>query len=116
MQWEGREESENVEDRRGIGGTGLAVGGGVGVVVVIVCLMLGVDPRQFVGGGGGGGRPKGPPDPAEERLAHFTKVVMHDTETIWDDLFRQHGKTYRKPTLVMFTGQVNSACGSATAA
>jgi predicted metalloprotease len=116
MEWEGRAESENVEDRRRFGKTGLVVGGGIGsIVLVILALVTGVDPRQFMGQGGqgdGGGQP----DPAEERLAHFTKVIFRDTEDVWDDLFRKMGKTYQKPELVLFSGQVQSACGFADAA
>ena len=57
-----------------------------------------------------------PKDPAEEKLAKFSKVIFHDTEVVWDDLFRKMGKKYEKPVLVLFTGQVNSACGTADSA
>jgi uncharacterized protein len=124
MRWEDREESENVEDRRGMGTkAGVAIGGG-GIVVVILALLLGFDPRQVLGPGGPGGGPGGqgvqqndrPRDPEEEKLARFTRVIFHDTEVVWDDLFRQMGKKYVKPILVLFTGSVQSACGSADAA
>jgi len=122
MKLDDREESENVEDRRGMGRkAGLAVGGIGGVIVVIVCLALGVDPQKFLGQQGGGGapddgQPAQPADPAEEKLAHFTKVIFGDTERVWDEQFRKMGKTYKKPTLVLFSGQVESACGMADAA
>ena len=127
MEWEDREESQNVEDRRGMGTkAGLAVGGG-SIVIVILALIFGFDPRPFLnqqGGGGGGGQvaqdeegaPRRQADPAEERQAKFTKVIFHDTEVVWEELFRQMGKNYRKPTLVLFTGMVQSACGSADSA
>jgi uncharacterized protein len=124
MEWEGREESENVEDRRGFGKkAGLAIGGAGGLVLLILGLIFGFDPQKLanLGGQGPGGDPAEqeagrPTDPAEERLAHFSKVVFHDTEVVWDDLFRRMGKEYRKPVLVLFTGQVDSACGEASSA
>jgi predicted metalloprotease len=123
MKWEDREESSNVEDRRGLGKTGLAVGGIGGVILVVVALVLGVDPQRLLNPGGGGDAPGGPPegqvqggDPQEERLAKFSRVIFHDTEVVWDEQFRRMGKEYRKPTLVLFSGQVESACGEANAA
>src|SRR5580700_3727268 len=95
MEYEDREESSNVEDRRGIGPRGLAVGGGgLGIVVVIVCLVFGIDPRNLMGPGGPIGQPgqgvqQGSTlDPKEEdKLAHFSKVIFHDTEVIWGEQF-----------------------------
>lgn len=122
MEWEGREESSNVEDRRGIGKAGMAVGGVGGIVMVIVALALGIDPRQLVDLGGQGPGPAveeqeaRPADPAEERLASFSKVIFHDTEVVWDELFHKMGRQYQKPVLVLFSGQVESACGMADAA
>jgi predicted metalloprotease len=124
MDWEGREESQNVEDRRGLGKkAGIAIGGAGGLVLVILGLIFGVDPQKLanLAGQGPGGLPAGQeagqaPDPADERLAHFSKVIFHDTEVVWDDLFRKMGKQYEKPVLVLFTGQVDSACGEANAA
>ena len=105
MQWEGREESSNVEDRRGGGlSTGAVVGGGGGIVLVILALLFGVDPRQFLGNrgpaGGGGGQQVGrEPDADEQKMAKFAKVIFHDTEVIWDEQFQKMGKKYSKPTL-----------------
>jgi predicted metalloprotease len=121
MKWEGREESENVEDRRGLSSTGLAVGGIGGVIVLLVGLVFGVDLRPFLGQGAqgpgnGAQQQEGPKDPEEEKQAHFSKIVFHDTEVVWDEQFRRLGKEYRKPTLVLYRGQVDSACGGASAA
>lgn len=124
MQWEGRQESSNVEDRRGMGGvgTGAVVGGGGGIVLLVLALIFGGDiPNINLGGlGGGGGGGAAPaaraPDADEERMARFAKVIFHDTEEVWEEQFRQMGKSYKKPTLVLFTDHVNSACGSADAA
>jgi uncharacterized protein len=120
MKWEEREESENVEDRRGMGRTVGIVGGGVGgLVILILAVVFGVNPQQLAGllGQGGPGQPapqeQRDADPEEARQAHFTKVVFGDTERVWDDLFRKMGKRYRKPTLVLYTEHTESGCGVA---
>ncbi len=122
MEWEGREESQNVEDRRGMGAKA-AIGGGAGILVIILALVFGVDPQKLVGPGGGGGpaAPGGGEEPArkaspeEERMAKFSRVIFRDTEVVWDKLVRELGKTYEKPTLVFYTDRVDSGCGSAPA-
>lgn len=121
MKWEGREESQNVEDRRGMAmKAGVALGGG-SILLVLLALLLGVDPQNLAGLAGpppDEGQPQEtrPVDSAEEKLASFTKVIFRDTEVVWEDLFRRAGKQYHKPTLVLFTGMVQSACGSADSA
>jgi predicted metalloprotease len=126
MEWEDRQESENVEDRRRFGPKAGMAAGGVGIVIVLLALLFGVDPRQLAGlmgpgqGPGGANQPDAPAgqaaDPEEERLAHFSKVIFHDTEEVWDDLFRRMDRTYQKPILVLFTRQVDSACGTTDSA
>lgn len=126
MRIDDREESENVEDRRKLGApAGIALGGG-GILIVLVLLVLGVDPRQIqqllgnppgqaqAPGANPGPEQKG--DPREEEQAHFTKVVFGDTERIWGDVFARAGKTYEKPTLVLYADRVDSACGMASSA
>jgi uncharacterized protein len=125
MKWEGREESENVEDRRNFNRkAGLAIGGGGGLLILILALVFGVDPQKFAAifGQGQGqvvqqddSSPR-KADPEEEKMAHFTKVIFGDTERIWGKLFQKMGKEYTKPVLVLYTGQVDSACGTADAA
>ena len=119
MQWEGREESSNVEDRRSLAPAGLAVGGG-GILLVIVALLLGVDPRKLLGPGGVGQiaqqQEQGPPSPEEEKMAHFSKIIFKDTEIVWEEQFRKMGKRYQLPTLVLYRGVVESACGQAESA
>jgi uncharacterized protein len=127
MRLDDREESENVEDARGFGPqqAGMAVGGG-GLILALVLMVLGVDPRQALqivaqpqqqGQGGQQGGPPRQADPEEEKQAHFTKVIFGDTERIWGELFQKKlGKDYPKPTLHLFTGMVQSACGDADAA
>jgi predicted metalloprotease len=124
MRWEDRQESENVEDRRRMSPkAGMALGGG-GILILIIALIFGLDPRKVANlvGQGGGEAQQGQVDPnikftpEQEKQASFSKVVFGDTERIWDELFARMGKKYRKPTLVLFTGRVTSACGSADAA
>lgn len=126
MRWEDREQSTNVEDRRGLSGRTMAIGGG-GIVLVILGLIFGIDPQRltdiFGGGGGGGGggqqaagTPYKPKSPEEEKQAAFTKVVLRDTEIVWEELFKKMGKTYEAPVLVLFSDRVDSACGMADSA
>jgi predicted metalloprotease len=118
MKWEGRQESSNVEDRRGMGRkAGAALGGG-GIIIVLLAYFFGGDPQQLgkLLGPGNEQAANRPLDPAEEKLASFSKVVFHDTEVIWDKLFADMNRRYEKPVLVLFTDQVDSACGSADAA
>jgi uncharacterized protein len=124
MDWEGREESENVEDQRGMGKKiGLAAGGGGMIILLILGLVFGIDPQQLAKLGGvnqeeattNGPPLKGANDPDDE-LRRFTATILHDTEVIWSDLFRKMGKTYPEPKLVLFSGRVESACGQAESA
>ncbi|MEZ6015292.1 MAG: neutral zinc metallopeptidase [Planctomycetota bacterium] len=131
MQTEGRRESDNVEDRRGSasGGKKMAVGGGLGVLIVaVLALLTGGDPSQLLAllgsqitqGGGAAAAGEGAPyqeSAAEAELARFTKVVLADTEDVWNQLFREAlGKQYQEPKLVLFADQVQSACGFQSAA
>ena len=123
MKWKGRRGSANVEDRRGRGGgKGLAVGGGLGgIVLILIVAFLGGDPGVLLdgmGGNGSGGSSSGEPHQAteqEEELAEFVSVVLADTEEIWTEIFAEEGMQYEKPTLVLFTDSVQSACGTAGA-
>jgi uncharacterized protein len=125
MQWEGQPESANVDDRRGVGTGGrFAIGGVGGLILIGLALFFGVDPQQLLNPQGGGGLPGPnggpqavqPANPEDEKLAHFSKVIFHDTEIVWDEQFHKLGREYVKPTLVLFSGRVDSACGSANAA
>ena len=121
MKWQGRQGSENVEDRRGMSRGKMALGGGLGtIVIVIIVLLLGGDPSQLLNS-------TQMDTPAtesgqittaaeEDEMALFVSVVLKDTETVWGKLFEQAGSVYRQPTLVMFREQVESACGLASSA
>ena len=122
MRWKSGRRSRNVEDRRGRRAPAKAAFGGIGAIVIaLVAMYFGVDPRKFLGGaglggGGGGDAPARAPSPEEDALAEFVKVVLADTEDTWNVLFRQMGKTYREPKLVLFSDGVDSACGFAKSA
>lgn len=119
MKWQGRRGSSNVEDRRGMSTGGKFVGGGIGtLVIVLLVYLLGGDPSSIIEQTGGGQTTSGPVQASEEenQMAQFVSVVLADTEEVWDKLFSEAGATYRRPTLVLFRDQVQSACGYATAA
>jgi predicted metalloprotease len=122
MLWRDRRQSSNIEDRRGLSGGRVAIGGGLGtILILIVVVLLGGDPRQFLQQlpqeetRSVPGSP-GTTNPAEEELKQFSAAVLADTEDVWNDVFRQMGRQYREPTLVLFGDQVRSACGIAGAA
>ena len=123
MRWKQRERSSNVEDRRGMGGGRLAIGGGASILVVAALVwLLGGDPAevlntiQTTSTGDQYGAVDSSVIRAEEELAQFAAVVLKDTEDIWHALFSEMGQTYREPTLVLFTGAVESACGYSSSA
>jgi len=123
MRWRGERESSNVEDRRGMSGGGrIAIGGGLGtLIIIIIAVLLGADPRQILQQVPTDTAPSTsqaprPANSEEEQLKQFVSVVLGKTEDVWQDIFRQNGKQYREPTLVLFTDQVQSACGLGSAA
>src|SRR4026209_1034960 len=114
MRIEGREESQNVEDRRGMPARGVAVGGMGMLVLMLIVWLLGGNPLQLLQqlpqqpGQVGQPMPGGGPPPGQEELTHYVKVVLRDTEIVSYDLFRQQRRQYRHPKLVLFTGAVDS--------
>jgi uncharacterized protein len=118
MKWQGRERSGNIEDRRGMSAGRMAAGGGIGtIIIVLIVLLLGGDPSQLLNNLTGGAETEQVSSTAEEdQMAEFVGVVLKDTETVWGKLFAQSNSTYRKPTLVLFRDEVESACGFANAA
>lgn len=118
MRWQGRRESGNVEDRRGMAGP-VAIGGGIlGIIALLFNLFLGgdVDVSQLQAPGGGSAPMSAEAKAREDELAGFVKVVLAETEDVWNKVFAENGSQYREPTLVVFSGAVQSACGSASAA
>ena len=122
MRWRDGRRSGNIEDRRGVRLSGKAKGGGIGLLVlVLVGLFFGIDPALILQLGGNMTTPSVQessytPSEAENELADFVSVVLADTEDTWGALFSQAGGRYEEPTLVLFTGAVESACGFAQAA
>ena len=119
MLWQGRRESSNVDDRRGLSGGKIAAGGGI---IGVIALLL----NLFLGGDGSTTLPQMPVQEqrelspqeaaADEQRAKMVKVVLADTEDVWGELFKQMGKSYPAPTLVLFRDAVQSACGNASSA
>lgn len=120
MRWRDQRRSTNVEDRRGRGGAVAMGGGGLLVVVAIIAACIfGVDPRQILD--------QAPSQPRSQQQQQsdpnrtdankeFASTVLASTEDVWNDVFRRNGLKYREPKLVLFTNQVSSACGYASAA
>jgi len=123
MRWQDLKRSANVEDRRGMGG-GRGGGGGIGgrlgiggvVIVLIASAIFGFDPRILLEGGLPVEESRSVNTPADNQARDFVAAVLGDTEQTWGALFQRNGQTYREPTLVLFTGQVESTCGFAEAA
>ncbi len=121
MEWRGRRGSRNVEDRRGMSAGGV---GGIGVVGTLVVLAVGyffgIDISPIVGAIDNGQTETGesrPLTPEEQEIGQFVSVVLADTEEVWSRVLpEQAGMQYTDPTLVMFSGAVQSACGGASAA
>ena len=124
MKLGGLRESGNVEDRRGLGlgRGGMAVGGGCGTLIIIVlALIFGVDPSQLLNSGGPveGPAPTQQQRPGPQRTdeqSQFVRKILGTTEDVWTDVFRRNGSQYREPTLQLFTGRADTACGRAGAA
>ena len=123
MLWRGRRQSQNVEDRRGIPRAGMAVGGGgcVTLVIIVLALLLGADPRRLLeqvpnDPAPGAQQTQRQTNPDEEELKQFVSVTLAETEDVWREIFQKMGRQYREPKLVLFTDQVRSACGVAGAA
>ncbi len=121
MRWTGRRQSTNVEDRRRIGGRGIAVGGGIGAIIItVIILLLGHNPGEVLDQfqnlpvPGASGTSVLTPD--EEAMGEFVAVVLADTEDIWNALFAEMGRDYREPRLVLYSGSVQTGSGYESAA
>ena len=146
MKWEGRRQSDNVEDQRdGSGGGGgfgqggggfrspsgglrVARGGGISSIVIMIILFfvlkscgINVDPTQILvgqDGGQGGVTQRAAPRTAadDDKMTAFVKTVLAETEDTWSGIFEANGQKYPAPTMVLFDGSIRSACGNATSA
>jgi predicted metalloprotease len=119
MRWEGRRQSENVEDRRGIGGPVLVGGGLITLLLMVAMMFLGFDPQMVaqIAPEIAGPQQQAPAKPINDEMTKMVKVVLADNEDVWGRLFPKHFRgRYAPPTLVLFSGRVQSACGMASAA
>ena len=122
MKWKGRRSSSNVEARRssgsssmgGIGGKGI-LGGGLGIIIIIIIALMGGDIGSILNPGvvNPGNTPTMQGTQEEEDLKTFVSVVLADTEDAWTQIFAENNMTYENPTLVIFSGSVQSGCGTA---
>lgn len=122
MRWQGRRQSTNVDDRRKISAGKMVAGGGIGAIIIYFLVMfmggepgsLPIDLSQI---GGGSTVELTPEQEAEdEKRAEFIRVVLAETEDIWNEIFRrEYNQDYPEPTLVMFRDMVQSGCGTASA-
>ncbi len=127
MRWEGNEQSDNVEDRRGMGGGGgFPIGGrsiGLGTVAIAVVAgwIFGINPLTLLGALSGGGGPvvqqQAPSHaPRNDQQTAFVRTVLRNTEVVWGEVFREGGAQYRPPILVLFDNRIDTACGTGQSA
>ena len=117
MRLDGRRVSGNVRDIRGKGGKAAGIGIGGVIVIGLITLLMGGNPLEVLNmvSTGEGYSETYTPTAEEEELATFAKQILAGTEDVWTDIFKQMGLRYEPPTLVLFSGSVQSGCGGATA-
>ncbi|MDV6167242.1 neutral zinc metallopeptidase [Flavobacterium sp. DG1-102-2] len=122
MKWSGRRQSDNVDDRRGISGGKVAVGGGIiGVIILLVNMFMGGDSSTIINDINNQIQQSSPQENVElsardKEMGEFVATVLADTEDVWTKIFAENGMTYEKPKLVLFRDGVQTACGGATSA
>ncbi len=124
MRWQNERRSDNVEDRRGVSAGQVAVGGGIGTILIVLVMsfLTGADPRALmqrmqVAQPGAAQQKPAARTPEEDRQADFVKATLGMTEDVWNDLFAKAGKKYKEPRLQLFTGRVSTeGCGLASTA
>ncbi|MBK7699361.1 MAG: neutral zinc metallopeptidase [Saprospiraceae bacterium] len=122
MKWEGRRQSDNLEDRRGMGNTGkvIAGGGALGLIFLLVQLFLGGDSAQVAQAlenqlNQNTQQQQAVELTAEEKVVgQFISTVLASTEDTWHRVFREKGMTYREPKMILFKDVIQSACGGAS--
>lgn len=123
MKWQGRRQSDNVEDRRSISGGKVAVGGGIIGIIILLVNVFGGENAQLITpvleqlqGGQQQTETAAPLSKEDEEMGNFVRVILADNEDIWTKIFAEHGLKYKNPKLVLFRGSVNTACGGASSA
>src|SRR5690606_37209494 len=118
MKWQGRRQSSNMEDRRGLSGGKMLLGGGViGVVVLLVQMFTGTDLSQIIPAevlqSQGGTERTVELSEADKQMGEFVSVVLADTEDVWTKIFKENNLTYQDPKLFLFSDAVQTGCGGA---
>ncbi len=121
MRWRGRQRSDNIEDRRMGVGKKMGLGGGIGgIIIAIIFIILGGNPKQVLQLLNPGNQTvqtgQGKNITQDDELTKFISVVLQDTEDVWNKIFSNSGKSYREPKLVLFRQSTRSACGFSSAA
>lgn len=123
MKWLGGRQSDNVEDRRGVSGGKVALGGGVIGIIILLLNVFGGETGQTVGsaleqmqGGQQQTEAAAPLSKEDKEMGEFVRVMLAYNEDTWGKIFAKHGMTYEKPKLVLFRGAVETACGGASSA
>jgi uncharacterized protein len=123
MRLDQEQESQNIEDRRGFRVSRGVAGGGIGTIaIILIALFFGVDPSLLLQGNLQETQVPQSPAPQsqqpsrQDEMRQFVARVLGSTERTWSEIFRAAGRTYDKPTLVLFSDSVQSACGFAQAA
>jgi predicted metalloprotease len=125
MKWLGRRQSDNVDDRRGMssGGKTIVGGGLIGIIILLVNVFGGENAQmitpileQLQGSQGSQTETAVPLSEEDKKMGDFVRVILADNEDIWSKIFSENGMTYKKPTLVLFRGAVETACGGASSA
>lgn len=124
MKWEGRRKSTNVEDRRGLSGGKVALGGGaIGIIILLINMFMGGDSSQLLQQvqqqmeqQGSGSQTERQLTAEELKTRDFVQTLVADNEDVWTKIFKENGKVYKQPKLVLFEGSVQTACGGASSA
>ncbi|MCB0443416.1 MAG: neutral zinc metallopeptidase [Flavobacterium sp.] len=124
MKWEGRRQSKNVEDRRGMGNTGKVVAGGglIGIILLLINMFGGEGAQNLapileqLNQQQSTESPSQPLSEEDEKMGQFVSTVLADTEDVWHEIFEENGMTYKEPGMVLFRGSVQTECGGATSA
>ena len=122
MKWQGRRESGNMEDRRGMGSSGKIVAGGgvIGLIILLINMFGGSDLQNLTPvleqfNEGSQTTTERPLTEEEQQKGKFMRVLLADTENVWTQIFQENGMTYTKPKMVLFSSQVQTGCGAASA-
>ena len=122
MKWKGRQKSDNMEDRRGMGSSGKVIAGGgvIGVIIILINLFGGQDLQNLTPvleqfNEGSENQTERPLTPEELEQGDFMKTLLKDNEVVWTKIFQENGMAYSDAKMVLFSSRVQTACGNASA-